>query len=77
MQLLSRVTIPFEILLQNSTWLHLPLHSIANLLKLGCSKGKCRVIAGTNKELRYPFYLRFFSHIGYRRILARVLCAVQ
>ena len=25
----------------------------------------------------YPFYFRFFSHIGYHRILGRVLCAIQ
>ena len=25
----------------------------------------------------YPFFFRFFSHIGYYRILSRVPCAIQ
>ena len=25
----------------------------------------------------YPFFFRFFTHIGYYRILSRFLCAIQ
>ena len=25
----------------------------------------------------YPFFFRFFSHIGYYRVLTRVPCAIQ
>ena len=33
----------FLLLLSNHTWVHLPVHSKANLLTLGCGEGKYSV----------------------------------